>query len=47
MSYTVLTIAKIKNAGAAGGLNDHLTREMDVPNADPRPIQIQYTANRY
>jgi len=35
MSYVVLRTAKLKNAGSIGGLNDHLTRTMDVPNADP------------
>jgi hypothetical protein len=35
MSYVVLRIAKLKTAANIGGLNAHLTRTMDVPNADP------------
>jgi Plasmid recombination enzyme len=35
MSYVVLRIAKLKTSANIGGLNAHLTRTMDVPNADP------------
>lgn len=35
MSFVVLRIEKLKTPGNIGGLNAHLTRTMDVPNADP------------
>jgi hypothetical protein len=34
MAYAVLRTAKLKTAGNCGGLNDHLTRKKEVPNAD-------------
>ncbi|ANI89314.1 hypothetical protein A9P82_08495 [Arachidicoccus ginsenosidimutans] len=39
MSYAVLRTCKIKTAANAGGLNAHLTRTMDVPNADPELLK--------
>jgi hypothetical protein len=33
--YAILRIAKLKTTGNIGGLNTHLTRTMNVPNADP------------
>ena len=33
--YAILRTEKLKTAGNIGGLNAHLTRTMDVPNADP------------
>jgi hypothetical protein len=38
MSFVVLRIEKLKTAGNIGGLNKHLTRTMEVPNADPELI---------
>ena len=38
--YAVLRVAKLKTAGAISGLNAHLTREMDVPNADPSKAHL-------
>lgn len=35
MAYAILRTEKLKTAGNLGGLNAHLTRTMDVPNADP------------
>lgn len=35
MAYAILRVGKLKTPGNAGGLNKHLTRTMDVPNADP------------
>ena len=34
MAYAILRTVKLKAAGNIGGLNSHLTRSMDVPNAD-------------
>ncbi|RYX87032.1 hypothetical protein EON73_02225, partial [bacterium] len=34
MSFAIMRTAKIKTGGNAGGLNNHLEREMEVPNAD-------------
>ena len=33
--FAVLRVAKLKTPGNIGGLNGHLTRTMEVPNADP------------
>lgn len=33
--FAILRVAKLKTPGNVGGLNAHLTRTMDVPNADP------------
>ena len=38
MAFAILRTAKLKTAGNIGGLNNHLTRAMDVPNADPELI---------
>jgi hypothetical protein len=38
MSFVVLRIEKLKTPGNIGGLNKHLTRTMEVPNADPELI---------
>lgn len=35
MAFAILRVAKLKTAGNVGGLNGHLTRTMEVPNADP------------
>lgn len=35
MSFAILRTEKLKTKGNVGGLNAHLTRTMDVPNADP------------
>lgn len=35
MGFAILRTAKLTTAGNIGGLNAHLTRTMDVPNADP------------
>lgn len=35
MAYAVIRMAKIKSNANAGGLNAHIERTMDVPNADP------------
>lgn len=34
MAFAILRTVKLKTAGNVGGLNSHLTRTMDVPNAD-------------
>jgi hypothetical protein len=34
MAFAILRTEKIKTAGNAGGLNNHLERKMEVPNAD-------------
>lgn len=35
MSFAICRMGKIKSMGNAGGLNNHIERKMDVPNADP------------
>jgi len=35
MAFAIVRTAKLKSAGNIGGLNAHMTRTMDVPNADP------------
>ena len=35
MAFAIVRTEKLKTAGNIGGLNSHLTRTMDVPNADP------------
>lgn len=35
MGFAILRTAKLSSGGNIGGLNAHLTRTMDVPNADP------------
>jgi hypothetical protein len=35
MAFAIVRTAKLKSAGNIGGLNSHMTRTMDVPNADP------------
>jgi hypothetical protein len=35
MAKAILRIAKLKTGGNIGGLNQHCTRTMEVPNADP------------
>src|SRR5215207_3894714 len=35
MAFAILRTAKIKTAGNAGALSDHLERTMNTPNADP------------
>lgn len=35
MGFAILRVAKLSTGGNIGGLNSHLTRTMDVPNADP------------
>ena len=35
MGFAILRTAKLTTAGNIGGLNAHLTRTMEVPNADP------------
>ena len=35
MAFAIVRTEKLKTAGNIGGLNNHLTRTMDVPNADP------------
>jgi len=35
MGFAILRTAKLTTAGNIGGLNAHLTRSMEVPNADP------------
>jgi hypothetical protein len=34
MAFAIVRTAKLKSAGNIGGLNAHMTRTMDVPNAD-------------
>jgi hypothetical protein len=34
MAFAILRTAKLKTAGNCGGLNNHLERKMEVPNAD-------------
>jgi hypothetical protein len=35
MGFAILRVAKLTTGGNIGGLNSHITRTMDVPNADP------------
>jgi hypothetical protein len=35
MAFAIVRTAKLKSAGNIGGLNAHMTRTMEVPNADP------------
>jgi len=35
MAFAIVRTAKLKSAGNIGGLNAHMMRTMDVPNADP------------
>jgi hypothetical protein len=35
MAFAIVRTAKLKTAGNLGGLNNHLERKMEVPNADP------------
>ncbi len=39
MAKAILRIAKLKTGGNIGGLNQHCTRTMEVPNADPELLQ--------
>jgi hypothetical protein len=39
MAKAILRIAKLKTGGSIGGLNQHCTRTMEVPNADPELLQ--------
>jgi hypothetical protein len=39
MAFAILRTEKLKTKGNVGGLNAHLTRTMDVPNADPDLIE--------
>jgi hypothetical protein len=34
MAFAIIRTAKLKTAGNLGGLNNHLERKMEVPNAD-------------
>lgn len=40
--YAILRTEKLKTAGNIGGLNAHLTRSMNVPNADPELVRFNY-----
>ena len=42
MSFAILRTEKIKTGGNAGGLNNHLERTMEVPNADPHLTHLNF-----
>jgi hypothetical protein len=42
MSYAILRTTKLKTAGNCGGLNNHLERTMEVPNADRELTYLNY-----